>query len=106
MARERIGDSSVVPEGEVRVVTCAGGRQVALCNVGGDFYAIDDLCSHDQGPLGEGTLRNGNVICPRHGAAFDPQTGKALTLPAIRPVNTYVVTVEDGEVYIDCEASA
>ncbi len=52
-----------------------------------------------------GTLRDGNVVCPRHGASFDPQTGKALTLPAIRPVNTYVVTVEGGDVYIDCEAS-
>ncbi len=79
-----------------------GGRNLAVSNIGGELYAIDDVCTHDGGPLGEGRLRGERLICPRHGAAFDPRTGKVLTLPAVRDVNAYPVTVEGDEVYVDC----
>ena len=79
-----------------------GGRGLAVSNVGGELYAIDDICTHDGGPLGEGTLRGDRLICPRHGAAFDPRTGKVLTLPAVRDVNAYRVTVDGDDVYVDC----
>jgi 3-phenylpropionate/trans-cinnamate dioxygenase ferredoxin subunit len=102
MAKERVADLSFVGEGEVRVVTCAGGRRFALSNIDGEFLAIDDVCSHDEGPLGEGTLLRGRVVCPRHGASFDPRTGAALTLPAVRAVATYEVTVEGDDVLIEC----
>ncbi|MSP22224.1 MAG: non-heme iron oxygenase ferredoxin subunit [Dehalococcoidia bacterium] len=104
MARERIGAADGVPAGEVRVLRCAGGRELAVSNIEGTLYAIDDLCTHDGGTLGEGRLRNGRVICPRHGAAFDARTGKVITLPAVKSVNAYAVTVEDGGIYVDCDA--
>lgn len=91
-----------VPAGEVRVVEC-GGRSLAVSNIDGALYAIDNRCTHDDGPLGEGKLRNGRVICPRHGAAFDARTGKVLSLPAVRSVYSYPVTVEGDDVFIDCD---
>jgi 3-phenylpropionate/trans-cinnamate dioxygenase ferredoxin subunit len=105
MAKQRVCAKTLVSDGEVRVVPC-GDRVIALCNIDGEFYAIDDLCSHDDGPLGEGTLQGGRVICPRHGAAFDPKTGAALTLPAVRGVGAYKVTVEGPDVYVDLEEAA
>lgn len=83
---------------------CAGGREVAVSNLDGEFYAIDDLCTHDGGTLGEGRLRRGRVICPRHGAQFDARTGKVRSLPAVHDVSAYEVTVQDGALYIDCDS--
>ena len=102
MSRERVCAASDVPEGEVRVVSC-GERRRALSNIAGELYAIDDVCTHDGGPLGEGRLRNGLVVCPRHGATFDARTGKVRSLPAVHDVRAYPVTVENGTLYVDCE---
>ena len=102
MSRERVAAVSDVPEGEVLVVEC-GGRSLALSNVDGELFAIDNVCTHDGGPLGEGRLRNGRVICPRHGAAFDARSGRALTLPAVRGVAAYPVSVEGDAAYVECE---
>ncbi len=104
MSREHVGSASDVPEGRVRVVECAGGRSLALANVDGELFAIDNVCTHDAGPLGEGELFQGRVICPRHGAAFDPKSGKVLTLPAVRDVAAFEVTLEGDDVYIECDA--
>lgn len=105
MVGERVANIEAVPAGEVRVLTC-GGRELAVANLGGEVYAIDNVCTHDGGPLGEGQLRNGRIICPRHGAAFDPKTGRALTLPAVRGVRAYSAAIEDGGIYIDCPEQA
>ncbi len=102
MTAERVATAVDIPIGEVRVVQC-GARSLAVSNIDGTLYAIDNRCTHDDGPLGEGRLRGDRVICPRHGAAFDARTGKVLTLPAVRSVNAYPVTVEGSEVLIDCE---
>ncbi len=64
-----------VPEGQVKVVTL-GGRRLALCNVNGQHYAIDDVCTHDGGPLDQGELDGEEIECPRHGARFDVTTGR------------------------------
>lgn len=104
-ATEPVAAIADVPEGEVRVVQC-GGRSLAVSNIDGELYAIDNVCTHDNGPLGEGRLRNGRVLCPRHGAAFDAKTGKVLSLPAVRSVAAYPVTVDGDDVYIDCSAGA
>ncbi len=101
MASVRACSTSDVPEGEVRVVQC-GGRSLAVSNIDGEFHAIDNVCTHDDGPLGEGGLKNGRVICPRHGAAFDAKTGKVLTLPAVHDVSSYAVTIDGDGVFIDC----
>ena len=102
MTAERVSLLSEIPEGEVRVVAC-GDRSLALSNIDGELHAIDNLCTHDDGPLGEGRLQRGRIICPRHGAAFDAKTGAALTLPAVKGVKSYQVSVEGDDVFVDCE---
>jgi 3-phenylpropionate/trans-cinnamate dioxygenase ferredoxin subunit len=103
MAPERIGTKSDIPAGTVRVFN-VDGRSVAVANVDGEhFYAIDNLCTHDNGPLGEGTLVGETVECPRHGARFDVKTGAVRALPAVRPVRTYPVQVQGDEVLVDAE---
>jgi len=99
--KERVAGASEIPSGEVRVVQC-GARSLAVSNVDGTLYAIDNVCTHDGAPLGEGRLRNGRVICPRHGAAFDAKTGRVLSLPAVKSVAAYEVTVEGADVFVDC----
>jgi nitrite reductase/ring-hydroxylating ferredoxin subunit len=93
---------SDVPEGEVRVVDVSG-RSIALANAGGEFYALANVCTHDGGPLGEGTLWGDQVECPRHSARFDIKTGRAVVLPAVLPVRTYPVQVDGDEVKVDVE---
>lgn len=80
-----------------------GDERVALCNVAGVFYAIDDVCSHDGGPLDQGELIGDQIECPRHGARFDVKTGRALTLPAVRPIASYPVRAADGVVEVELE---
>ena len=77
------------------------GVRIALCNVNGRFYAIDDVCTHDGGPLDQGELEGQLVECPRHGAKFDVTTGRPVVLPAVRPVKTYAVTIEGDDVLVD-----
>jgi 3-phenylpropionate/trans-cinnamate dioxygenase ferredoxin subunit len=80
-----------------------GWLSVGVYNCGGKLYAIEDRCSHDDGPLAEGDWDEDmcRVICPRHGSAFDLETGRPLSLPAFEPVEVYPVTVEDGIVRVE-----
>jgi 3-phenylpropionate/trans-cinnamate dioxygenase ferredoxin subunit len=91
-----------LPPGEVKIVH-AGVLSVGVYNLDGAFYALEDRCSHDDGPLCEGDfdLEEGFAVCPRHGAHIDIRTGQALTLPAVQPVETFPVRVEDGIVKLD-----
>lgn len=91
--------SEIVPGTTKRVV--AGGRDVLLCNVAGEIYAIEDLCTHDGGALDQGELEGACIECPRHGARFDVRTGAALTLPAIVPVQTYNVRIDGDEIFVE-----
>ncbi len=75
-------------------------RIVALFHVGGEFYCIDDVCTHDGGPLSEGKLVDFAIACPRHGAKFDIRTGKALTMPATEDTIAHEVKIENGQVYV------
>jgi 3-phenylpropionate/trans-cinnamate dioxygenase ferredoxin subunit len=97
-----VAKTSDVEPGKVRVYE-VNGRRIALCNVGGTFYAIDDVCTHDGGPLDQGVLEGDQIECPRHGARFDVKTGRALTLPAVMPVRSYPVQVEGDEVRVAVE---
>lgn len=74
---------------------------LAICNVDGQFFAIENLCTHDDGPLGEGALDGFRIQCPRHLAYFDIRTGKALTLPAVMGVKCFPVRVQDGDVEVE-----
>lgn len=77
------------------------GHAVLVCNVGGEFFAIADVCTHDHGPLGEGKLRGNVIECPRHGARFDVRDGAVNAPPAIQPVATFPVRVRDGCVEVE-----
>ena len=89
------------PPGSVKLVS-VGARMVGVYNCGGELFALEDRCSHDDGPLCEGDWEEDTcrVICPRHGSAFDLRTGRPLSLPAFEPVETYPVVVEDGIVKV------
>jgi 3-phenylpropionate/trans-cinnamate dioxygenase ferredoxin subunit len=91
-----------LPPGEVKIVR-AGELTVGVYNLNGEFYAIEDRCSHDDGPLCEGDFDPdaGVAVCPRHGANIDIRTGAALTLPAVLPVETFPVRVDDGMIKVD-----
>jgi len=75
-------------------------RIVVLLKVGGEFFCIDDVCTHDGGPLSEGRLENHSLACPRHGAKFDIRTGKALTMPATVDTAAHEVKVEGDDVLV------
>ena len=77
------------------------GTLVAVFNIHGHFYAIDDICTHDGGELAGGAVEGDVVICPRHGARFCLRTGAALTPPAYEPVRTYPTRIRDGMVELD-----
>jgi len=92
-----------LPEGEMRLVQDDAGRKIGVFHcVGGEMFAIEDRCSHDDGPLAEGDfdVEAGVAICPRHGSEFDVRTGRPLSLPAYQPVETFEVFVEDGLVKV------
>jgi 3-phenylpropionate/trans-cinnamate dioxygenase ferredoxin subunit len=93
-----------IPPGQVRVYE-VGDRRIAVCNVDGTFYAIDNVCTHDGGPLDQGELEGDQIECPRHGARFDVRTGRALALPAVRPVGTYPVQVRGNEVMVSLDSA-
>jgi 3-phenylpropionate/trans-cinnamate dioxygenase ferredoxin subunit len=98
----KLAEMSDVAPGQVRVYEVRE-RSIALCNVDGAFYAIDDVCTHDGGSLDQGELEGHQIECPRHGARFDVRSGRALTLPAVMPVRSYPVRVEDGVVKVSIE---
>ncbi len=99
----RVGE---LPPGQVKIVY-AGLVGIGVYNCAGSLYAIEDRCSHDDGPLCEGEWEPDLciAICPRHGARFDIATGGALTLPAFQPVDTFPVLVEDGWVRVEAPDS-
>jgi 3-phenylpropionate/trans-cinnamate dioxygenase ferredoxin subunit len=96
------GPAEELPPGAVKIVY-EGDLAVGVFNADGELYAIEDRCSHDDGPLAEGDFDPDECIvtCPRHGAQFDIRTGKPRTLPAYVPVDTYRVWVEDGRILLE-----
>src|SRR5579863_9743527 len=100
MARHRVAKLSEIGPGTTRRVV-VDRMELLLCNVGGAIFAIEDVCTHDGGPLDQGTLEGECIVCPRHGATFDVLTGDALTLPAVMPLMTFAVSVEGDDVFVD-----
>jgi 3-phenylpropionate/trans-cinnamate dioxygenase ferredoxin component len=102
VAEIEVGRADELPPNSVKIVN-VGSIAVGVYNLGGEFYALEDRCSHDDGPLCEGDFdpETGVVVCPRHGANIDIRTGEPRTLPATQPVDTFPVRVVDGVVKVD-----
>jgi 3-phenylpropionate/trans-cinnamate dioxygenase ferredoxin subunit len=89
-----IAPVSELPNGE-RLFLEVGDRAIVIFNIADQLFAIGDICTHDDGPLGDGELEGFNIVCPRHGAEFDVKTGKAVQLPAVVDIPAYPVQVRD-----------
>src|SRR5207244_4768169 len=83
-----------------RIIVEVKEHYVAIFNVDGNYYAIEDVCTHDDGPVAEGELRGFVIECPRHGAQFDITTGAVVSMPAIKPVPRYDVKVNGDDIQI------
>jgi 3-phenylpropionate/trans-cinnamate dioxygenase ferredoxin subunit len=95
-----VAEQGEIPNGE-RIFVEINDHSIVIFNIAGKFFAIADVCSHDDGPLGDGENESGyEVVCPRHGARFDIRSGKALTLPAIVDIPAYPVRIKGDKVEV------
>ena len=94
-----IAPASELPNGE-RLFIEVEGKAIVIFNIAEQFFAIGDVCSHDDGPVGDGDLEGFTVVCPRHGGEFDVQTGKATQLPAVVDIPAYPVKVVEGMIQV------
>ena len=92
-----------LPDGEARVFE-VDGVELAAARSGTKVFVVENRCSHDDGPLGEGRLLGAEIECPRHGARFDIESGRATRMPAIAPISTYRATVEGDAVFVEVDA--
>ena len=96
-----VAKTSEINDGEMKTVH-AGGKSIALANVDGEFFAIDDNCSHEECSLGsEGMLDGNMVVCGCHGSLFDVTTGAVQSLPAPTDVASYKVKVEGDSILVE-----
>jgi len=94
-----VADINDLPNGE-RIFIEIDDEYIVVFNIGGEIYAIADLCSHDDGPLGDGEVEAHSIACPRHGARFDLRNGKALTFPAVEDIPAYPVRIRDNTIQV------
>ncbi len=94
-----IAPASELPAGE-RLFVDIEGKPVVIFNIAGQFFSIADVCSHDDGPVGEGRLEDYTITCPRHGAQFDVRSGKVLQMPAVVDIPAYPVKVVNGMIQL------
>lgn len=95
----KVGRAGDIPQGRPEVFDVED-RQIAIYKLADGYYAIEDICTHDGGPLVEGEVEGNEVICPRHGARFDIRTGAALCMPAVTPVASYPVRLHGDDLYV------
>ena len=95
----RVVKASEVPDGE-RLILEIANLPIVIFNVGGELLATGDLCTHDEGPIGDGELIDNVIVCPRHGARFDLHTGKALSLPAVYGIPVYPIRIVDDYIEV------
>jgi 3-phenylpropionate/trans-cinnamate dioxygenase ferredoxin subunit len=94
-----IAPAADLPNGE-RLFVEIEGKSLVIFNIAGQYFSIADICSHDDGPVGEGDLEGFNVVCPRHGGEFDVRDGKAVQLPAVVDIPAYPVRVVEGMIQV------
>ena len=98
-AFERVASvSEIPPNGRKSIIV--DDVPALLVRVGNDYFAVEDVCSHDGQPLTDGPVDAESITCPRHGAKFDLKTGKALCMPATQPIETFAVVIQDGEILV------
>ena len=102
MSWVNVAPAAAIPPGD-HASAEVDGVFVAVFNVDGEFFAVEDVCTHDGGGLAGGAIEGDQVICPRHGARFCLRTGRALTPPAYEPVRTFRTRVVDGQVQVGSE---
>jgi 3-phenylpropionate/trans-cinnamate dioxygenase ferredoxin subunit len=95
----KVAELSEIPDPGKRLIEL-DDRLVVVFHAGGQVYCLEDLCTHDGGPLGEGHLDDHTIACPRHGAKFDIRDGRPLTMPATEPTVVHEAKIEDGAVYV------
>ncbi len=95
--------ASEIPVGQFKQAAVEGKR-LLICHADSGFYAVDDTCTHDDGPLGDGWLEGEAIECPRHGAKFDVKTGRVLCLPAAVPITSYAVQVDGDTIAVNVHA--
>ncbi len=83
-----------------RVFIDVNEKSVVVFNIAGKYFAISDVCSHDEGPVGDGLIDGYHIVCPRHGAEFDVRSGKAMTMPAVRDIPAFPIKVINGNIFI------
>ncbi len=94
-----IAPASELPAGQ-RLFVEIEGKPIVIFNIAGQYFSIADVCSHDDGPVGEGQIDGYNITCPRHGAQFDIRTGKVMQMPAVVDIPAYPVKVVDGMIQL------
>ena len=105
MAWVEAGTLDQIPAGRVKLVMYEPDElRIAICNVDGEYYAIEDVCTHDGGSLDQGDLEGDEIECPRHGARFNVRTGEATLMPAVMPVRTFPIKIEGDRVHVSTEA--
>jgi len=97
-----VATTTEIPVGQFKPAEVQGKR-LLICRTADGFYAVDDTCTHDDGPLADGWLDGNAIECPRHGARFDVTTGKVLCLPAALPIRSYAVKVEGDVVKVNVD---
>jgi len=102
MARHKVCCVSDVIEGEMKSFD-VNSRRVLVVNISDKWYAVDDMCSHAEASLAMGELNadERTVCCPLHGGVYELETGEGIEYPAVEPIDTFPVTIEDGEVFVD-----
>jgi len=94
-----IAPASELPSGQ-RLFVDVGDRPIVIFNIAESFFAIGDVCTHDDGPLGDGDVEGFNVVCPRHGGEFDVRTGKVMQMPAVVDIPAYPVQIREGQIFV------
>jgi 3-phenylpropionate/trans-cinnamate dioxygenase ferredoxin subunit len=94
-----IAPATELPNGE-RLFVDLGDKPIVIFNIAGQLFAIGDVCTHDDGPLGDGVIEDHNIVCPRHGAEFDVRTGKVMSMPAAVDIPAYPVQIRDGNIFV------
>lgn len=96
----KVAKVSEIPAGERKLIELEDVT-VALFNIDGHYYCVEDVCTHDSGPVAEGTLDGFAIECPRHGALFDVRDGHVLSMPAVVPIPSYEVKIEGEDILIE-----